>query len=108
MSGGAGADTATYPGTAAVTVNLSVDGPQDTAGAGTDTLDSVANLTGSSGGDSLTGNAGSNVLLGVRGNDNLFGLAGTDTLTGGARTDTADEGGGIDSCTGETESNCET
>ena len=52
-----GNDTASYEhATAGVTVDLSNRQPQNTGGAGTDTLTNIANLTGSSFNDTLTGN----------------------------------------------------
>ena len=62
---------------------------QDTGGAGSDTLTSIENLTGSAFNDTLTGDADANILSGLAGNDTLQGGAGNDTLDGGDRTDTA-------------------
>ena len=64
-------------------VSLVVAGAQDTGGAGTDTLVSIENLTGSAFGDELIGNAGANVFRGLAGNDRLHGADGADTLLGG-------------------------
>ena len=84
LDGGTGVDTATYASAGAgVTVSLAVAGAQNTGGAGTDTLVSVENLTGSAFDDQLTGNAGANVLSGLGGNDRLDGAGGIDTLLGG-------------------------
>ena len=72
LDGGSGTDTASY--TAAqggVTVSLAVSGPQETFGAGIDTLSNIENLTGSSSDDRLTGDANPNVLSGGPGNDIL-------------------------------------
>ncbi len=60
-------------------LNLTI--AQNTGGAGTDTLLSVENLTGSNFNDTLTGNGGSNVLNGGGGNDTLDGVGGTDTAS---------------------------
>ena len=56
---------------------------------GTDTLNSVENVTGSAYDDTLTGNSQDNVLSGEAGDDVIQGLAGDDTLAGGDGTDTA-------------------
>lgn len=106
LNGGPGNDTASYAGTnAAVTVSLAIAGPQDTGGAGIDTLVSIENLTGGSGNDTLTGNTGKNTLNGGAGNDKLWGGDGKDTLLGGsgndilfgeADNDTLDGGSGND------------
>jgi len=89
LNGGANVDTASYAGAAAgVTVSLGVAGAQDTIGAGTDTLVSIENLTGSALDDRLTGGINANVLTGGTGNDTLDGGAtGNDTLDGGAGND---------------------
>lgn len=81
-------DTASYAGGAAVTVSLAISGPQNTGGAGLDTLVEIENLTGSSFDDTLTGNAGDNVLTGGDGHDTLDGGTGNDTLSGGLGNDT--------------------
>ena len=63
-------DTVSYEhATAGVTVDLSNTGPQNTIGAGTDTLTNIANLTGSNFNDTLTGNSGANIFFGNGGND---------------------------------------
>ncbi|MFN4014604.1 MAG: hypothetical protein ACK4JB_04685 [Reyranella sp.] len=90
LTGGGGTDTASYAGASAgVTVSLAIAVAQNTVGAGTDTLATMENLTGSAFGDILTGNIGNNVLQGGDGDDTLEGLAGADTLDGGAGIDTA-------------------
>jgi Ca2+-binding RTX toxin-like protein len=83
LTGGGGNDTASYSGVVGVTVSLGVSGPQDTGGAGTDTLAGIENLLGGSGDDRLSGDAGDNVLDGGGGNDRLDGGAGRDVLSGG-------------------------
>jgi Ca2+-binding RTX toxin-like protein len=91
LNGGSGIDTASYTdATAGVTASLARTGPQNTIGAGTDTLISIENLTGSAFADILTGNDGGNVLSGGAGNDRLTGGLGRDTLTGGAGNDVLD------------------
>jgi len=82
-----------------VQVSLSIDGAQNTRGAGIDTLRVIDNLTGSAFDDILTGSAAGyingyyvdhddNVLSGLAGNDRLSGLIGNDTLDGGTGMDT--------------------
>ena len=72
-----------------MTVSLAIRPAQDTGGAGSDTLISIENLTGSAFNDTLTGDASDNVISGRAGNDTLNGGGGDDTLDGGAGTDTA-------------------
>ena len=83
-----------------------------TGGAGTDSLTSVEQVTGSTMDDTLTGSTGDNQLFGVGGNDSLFGLDGNDYLAGGAGNDAHDGGLGTDVCTDNvgtnTFTNCET
>jgi hypothetical protein len=57
LDGGVGtADTASYATAGSgVTVSLAIAGPQDTMGAGVDTLIGIERLIGSSGNDTLTG-----------------------------------------------------
>ena len=104
---GAGTDTADYGtftiggqavsgATAGVTVNLNLTGAQNTGGAGTDTLVSIENLTGSNFNDALAGNGATNVLTGRDGNDILAGAAGNDTLTGDTGNDLLNGGVGND------------
>jgi len=83
LDGGEGTDTVTYAAaTAAVTVNLSLGGAQNTIGAGYDTLASIENVAGSAFADLLVGNAAANWLYGGAGGDRLDGGAGADALTG--------------------------
>ena len=102
LNGGLGIDTAdysnkvvcgtTFPGaTTGVRVNLNQQGvAQNTVGAGSDTLVSIENVTGSNFSDTLTGNTASNRLNGGLGNDLLTGGLGKDFLTGGLGNDTFD------------------
>lgn len=100
LDGGTGNDTASYAAApAGVTVSLLVAGPQNTGGAGTDTLIGIERVTGSAFNDTLTGNndvndmrggAGNDTLRGEGGPDRLFGGPGNDTLIGGSGWDTAD------------------
>lgn len=87
-----GADTDTYDlgaTTADATVDLR-DGTASSAQTGSDTLDSIENVTcgSSSGNDVLRGNEDDNVLIGGGGNDTLQGRGGSDTMVGGAGNDT--------------------
>jgi len=84
LDGGAGtADTASYAGGPAVTVSLAIAGPQDTIGAGIDTLIGIERLVGSSNGDMLSGDGLANRIDGGSGDDTIEGGAGNDTLIGG-------------------------
>jgi Ca2+-binding RTX toxin-like protein len=97
MDGGPGTDNAFYDNaTSGVTVSLAISGPQNTGGAGTDTLSNIENLYGSPFGDTFTGDGGANSILGNGGNDVLSGGAGNDYLSGGPGNDTIDGGAGID------------
>jgi Ca2+-binding RTX toxin-like protein len=97
LDGGPGIDNAFYDNApTGVTVSLAISGPQDTGGAGIDTLISIENLYGSPLGDTLTGDGGSNSILGNGGNDVLNGGGGADYLMGGAGNDTIDGGAGVD------------
>jgi Ca2+-binding RTX toxin-like protein len=75
LDGGAGSDTASYANaTGGVTVSLLLSGSaQNTVNAGSDTLISIENLTGSAFVDVLTGDASDNVFRGGAGNDTLNG-----------------------------------
>lgn len=88
IDGGDGIDSAGY-GSAetGVTVSLAISGPQDTGGAGTDTLVSIEILGGSDYTDWLTAGASGNSLFGWNGKDFLFGGAGDDELDGGQGSD---------------------
>jgi Ca2+-binding RTX toxin-like protein len=88
LDGGAGIDTATYvTASGGVTVDLSILTPQDTGGAGTDTLTGIENILGSAFADALTGDANANSLSGGEGDDILTGGPGSDRLSGGAGAD---------------------
>jgi len=90
LNGGAGIDTVSYDNAAgSVSVSLAIIGAQATgAAAGTDTLISFENLTGSNFNDRLTGNAVDNSLSGLNGDDFIFGTIGYDRIDGGAGRDT--------------------
>lgn len=101
LNGGGGIDTASYAGSAAVTVSLAAVGAQNTVGSGFDTLTSIENLTGSSFGDTLTGDASVNVINGGIGNDTVNGGGGNDVLGGGTGDDIVNGGDGNDAVNGE-------
>ncbi|WP_395648183.1 FG-GAP-like repeat-containing protein [Terricaulis sp.] len=87
LAGGSGIDTASYANAANdVWVNLSTAGAQNTF-VGSDTLNSIENLTGSAFNDQLVGNGSANVLSGGDGVDTLRGGGGNDTLDGGRGID---------------------
>ncbi|RYY22319.1 MAG: calcium-binding protein, partial [Sphingomonadales bacterium] len=88
LDGSMGSDTASYVSAGSgVSVSLDVSRPQDTGGAGVDTLVGLEHLYGSAFADVLFGNDVHNVILGNAGNDVLDGGAGADQLNGGAGDD---------------------
>ena len=94
IDGGDGIDTANYSDLAyGVTVDLSITGPQDTLGAGRDTLVNIENLMGNNENDTLTGNSGNNSIVGNGGNDLINGGAGDDFLDGSDGNDTVSYAG---------------
>jgi Ca2+-binding RTX toxin-like protein len=78
-----------------VHVDLRVTAPQDTLGAGIDTLSDCETLSGGAGSDLLIGTDGNNSLFGGEtsmfqtGGDTLVGLAGNDMIDGSFGSDTA-------------------
>jgi Ca2+-binding RTX toxin-like protein len=94
LDGGVGHDTASYTGSAAVTVNLAFGGLGGDAQG--DTYIEIENVMGSGFGDVITGNDAANILNGGAGNDHLMGGHGGDTLIGGAGEDTLTGGMGAD------------
>ena len=97
LDGGSDSDTASYAlAKAAVTVNLGLSGPQDTGGAGWDTLVSIENLIGSKFNDTLTAAPGGSHIDGGAGNDTLVSGPGDDSFEGGAGIDTAIFSGAYD------------
>ncbi len=83
LNGNDGLDTASYADApAGVSVKVGRSGPQDTIGAGLDTLVKIENLAGSAFDDRLIGDAGDNTLSGGGGADRLSGDFGNDTLIG--------------------------
>lgn len=79
LDGGAGFDIASYEGDKSVRVDLSKAGPQNTGGAGIDTLSNFEGLRGSLKADILIGDAKDNTLEGGLGDDIMDGGAGADT-----------------------------
>ena len=91
LDGGPGVDTASYTAaTGQVLVSLLINGPQNTLGAGTDTLISIEKIVGSSFADILTAGTAGSTLNGGPGGDDLIGGPGSDILNGGAASDFAD------------------
>ena len=89
LNGGNGTDWAHYwNAPSALTLNLNVITPQNTLGAGIDTLIGIEKINASEFNDSITGNFNNNSLLGNGGNDTLTGGDGNDLLTGGKGNDT--------------------
>ena len=73
-----------------MTVSLAIAGPQDTVGAGVDTLIGIERLIGSSSNDTLTGDGLANRIDGGAGDDTIDGGAGNDILIGGANSAAGD------------------
>lgn len=95
VDGGSGTDWAVYETAAAgVTVNLGLTGPQDTGGAGLDTLVGIERVFGSAFADTLTAGDGPVLLRGWSGDDILRGSGGDDALVGDDGNDSLDDGGG--------------
>ncbi|WP_416357031.1 M10 family metallopeptidase C-terminal domain-containing protein [Aureimonas phyllosphaerae] len=89
LDGGAGSNTISYETAASgVVVTLGLEGPQDTRGAGVDTIRRFQGLVGSSHDDFLTGSKDADRISGGAGADVIIGGAGADTLAGGAGADT--------------------
>ncbi len=101
LDGGNARDVVSYFGAAGdVTVSLALSTAQNTGGAGTDTLDDIEDLTGSSHDDVLTGDGSANRILGLAGDDLIKGGGGNDTVDGGDRNDTLAGGAGDDQLNG--------
>ena len=97
IDGGAGNNTVSYEhATAGVHVDLSLITPQNTIGAGTDTLTNIDNVVGSHFNDTIIGGFDNNILSGGLGNDVLNGMAGDDILIGGPGNNTLTGGPGND------------
>jgi NHL repeat/RTX calcium-binding nonapeptide repeat (4 copies) len=90
LTGGGGNDRANYSSApSAVTVDLSNTSAQATSGAGSDTLSSIEDLTGSAFNDVLTGSSVFNSILGGDGNDDIHvNDTGADLVGCGSGTDT--------------------
>jgi Ca2+-binding RTX toxin-like protein len=90
LNGGVGSNTISYAAAAAgVTVDASNAGPQNTIGAGIDTLMNYSVLIGSDFGDTLISAPGKS-LLGGNGDDHIFASSGNDALSGDTGFDTID------------------
>ena len=97
LNGGSGNDTVTYADAlGGVSVDLDIDGRQNTGSEGRDLLISIENLTGSNFDDRLSGDCGNNRLVGGEGNDVLSGRSGNDVLIGGGGADILTGGSGAD------------
>lgn len=99
FAGTASNDTVTYAfASAGVTVSLALKTPQNTVGAGLDTLSNINNLIGSNQADNLTGDALGNVLDGGAGVDMMKGAGGDDVYVVDNSGDVVTEGlnAGID------------
>ena len=103
LNGGAGTDVAIYSDAEGpLFIDLALVGPQDTHGAGIDTLIGIEHVYAASAfnnavrgdlaGNSITGGALSDGLFGRGGDDALFGGGGADTLDGGEGNDILDGG----------------
>ena len=95
LIGGAGFDTVSYAGPAAVVVDLANPTLNSGLAAG-DQFQSIEGLTGSAQDDQLSGNGAANLLDGGGGHDRLTGRDGADSLNGGAGNDVLDGGDGAD------------
>lgn len=88
LNGGNGIDTADYSG-AVAGVTISLAEGLTSGAAGSDTLSSIENVTGSTFADTITGDANANVLRGGGGADTVSGGGGDDQLFAGAPGQTA-------------------
>ena len=88
MDGGPGNDEADYENDSGVTVDLRIDGYQQTGGAGEDLLTAIEELAGSDGNDTLIGDGEDNDIDGRNGLDSISGNGGDDKLYGGGAADT--------------------
>jgi uncharacterized delta-60 repeat protein len=101
LNGFSGIDTVSYQyATTSVSVSLATSAAQSTGGSGSDTLQNIDNLTGSSFHDTLIGDGNANTLNGLALNDSLNGGGGNDVLLGGDGTDLLIGGLGKDLLTG--------
>lgn len=99
VDGGPGRDVADFADSSyGVSVDLSIDGRQETGGSGSDLLAGIENVFGTDSADVLRGDGGPNRLLGYDGDDLLEGRGGSDVLEGSAGADRLDvRDGGPDS-----------
>ena len=82
IAGAGGIDTLSYASVSGgVTVDLRINGLQNTGGGGNDVTTDFENLTGSRHNDNLTGTDGDNVINGGAGDDVMAGLLGNDTAS---------------------------
>ncbi|MEO7220836.1 MAG: calcium-binding protein [Devosia sp.] len=103
IDGVGGTDTLDYSletGGKAINVLLAKHEVTDTFG-GTDTVDNIENIIGTTGRDVMTGDGGANTFWGRDGKDNLGGGAGKDTLWGGLHNDALGGGDNDDKLYGE-------
>ncbi|MBL8396700.1 MAG: hypothetical protein JNL84_00945, partial [Candidatus Accumulibacter sp.] len=101
LDGGGGRDAVSFiSANGAVSVNLALSTPQNTLGAGIDTLLNFENVEGSGFADQLTGNDSANELSGYLGDDTLAGMNGNDTLRGWDGNDSIEGGSGNDTLYG--------
>ena len=87
-----------------MTVNLATVGPQNTGGAGLDTLSGIEGVSGSAFDDTLYAGVLRAVLEGGAGDDRLYGGAASDLLRGGAGNDHIYGSAGADVIDAETSS----
>lgn len=97
IDGGGGVDRAGHFSLGvAITVDLSIGGPQTIATGVTNTYIRIEDVSGTALNDSLTGNNNDNWLWGEGGNDQLFGGRGNDRLEGSELADFLSGGAGDD------------
>ncbi|QTC91191.1 DUF4214 domain-containing protein [Brevundimonas goettingensis] len=72
-----------------ITLDLRIQGAQDTGGSGRDYIGFVSRFVGSNFADNLIGSSGAETFNGAAGDDLITGGGGNDTLDGGAGSDTA-------------------
>jgi spore coat protein A, manganese oxidase len=95
--GDAGIDTYDLSRTTSDAIVNLATGRSSSLETGTDRLNEIENVTGSSGNDIITGNGLANILSGKSGNDSISAGAGNDILIGGGGNDALTGGLGNDS-----------
>jgi Ca2+-binding RTX toxin-like protein len=93
VDGGPGVDKLDYllnQNIPSVTLDLAFVGPQNTGGAGAETISNVEDVDGTAGPDVLRGDKGPNKLFASNGNDVIEGRDGKDTLEGWRGNDSID------------------